>query len=174
MANIKHIRFGDVTYNILAPTATADANGNAIISTYETKSDASSKLTEAKTYADSAANKVKNDLLNGAGGAYDTLKELGELIDVNIDAIEALEIVAVSKADASTLNSHIDNKSNPHGVTASQINAVPTSRTINGKALSENIFLYAADIGADENGAANTALLNAKAYTDAAITWGSW
>lgn len=52
-------------------------------------------LTEAKTYADL----VKNDLLNGAGEAYDTLKELGDLIDDNQDAITALETVAVNKAD---------------------------------------------------------------------------
>lgn len=82
-----------------ATKATQDGSGNTITSTYETKSAASAKLTEAKTYADSAAAKVKNDLLNGAGGAYDTLKELGDLIDVNVDAIEALETVAANKAD---------------------------------------------------------------------------
>ena len=65
----------------------------------ETKTDASAKLTEAKTYADNAAAKVKNDLLNGAGTAYDTLKELGDLIDDNVDAIEALQSVAAGKAD---------------------------------------------------------------------------
>lgn len=54
----------------------------------------------AKSYADEAASKVKNDLLNGAGTAYDTLKELGDLIDDNQDAIEALEKVASGKADA--------------------------------------------------------------------------
>ena len=74
-----------------------------------------------ETYADNAANQVKNDLLNGAGGAYDTLKELGDLIDTNVDAIEALEQVAISKANASDLNAHINNKSNPHEVTAEQI-----------------------------------------------------
>ena len=42
-------------------------------------------LKNTKTYADG----VKNDLLNGAGEAYDTLKELGELIDENTDALEA-------------------------------------------------------------------------------------
>lgn len=82
-----------------ATKAAQDASGNVIIDTYETKSDASAKLTEAKNYADSAANTVKNDLLNGAGTAYDTLKELGDLIDENQDAIEALEIVAAGKAD---------------------------------------------------------------------------
>ena len=49
----------------------------------ETKTDASAKFTEAKSYADAAATKVKNDLLNNAGSAYDTLKELGDLIDDN-------------------------------------------------------------------------------------------
>lgn len=44
-----------------------------------------------------AAEQVKNDLLNGAGAAYDTLKELGELIDDNQDAIEVLNTVAASK-----------------------------------------------------------------------------
>ena len=83
-----------------ATKATQDASGNVITSTYETKTDASAKLTEAKTYADSAAAKVKSDLLNGAGTAYDTLKELGDLIDDNVDAIEALETVAAGKADA--------------------------------------------------------------------------
>lgn len=66
----------------------------------ETKSDAASKLTEAKTYADNAANTVKNDLLNGAGTAYDTLKELGDLINENTDAIDALEEIAAGKANA--------------------------------------------------------------------------
>ena len=58
----------------------------------------------AKAYADTAAtnaaNTVKNDLLNGAGTAYDTLKELGDLIVDNADAIEALESIASGKADA--------------------------------------------------------------------------
>lgn len=83
-----------------ATKATQDGNGKVISSTYETKSDASAKLTEAKTYADNAANAVKNDLLNNAGAAYDTLKELGDLIDDNKDAIDALETVASGKANA--------------------------------------------------------------------------
>ena len=76
-----------------------DSVANIDLSTYETTENAQSKLDEAKTYADSAATQVKNDLLNGAGAAYDTLKELGDLIDVNVDAIEALETVASGKAD---------------------------------------------------------------------------
>lgn len=71
---------------------------------YDEKGAAASALTSANTYADSAAAAaaaaVKSDLLNGAGGAYDTLKELGDLIDDNKDAIDALETVASGKADA--------------------------------------------------------------------------
>lgn len=54
---------------------------------------------QTDTLLTNTANQVKNDLLNGAGDAYDTLKELGELIDDNVDAIEALRVVAANKAD---------------------------------------------------------------------------
>ena len=72
---------------------------------------AAQALAEAKTYADG----VKNDLLNGAGDAYDTLKELGDLIDENVDAIDALEAVATNKM----------NKSNPNGDGSLSINRMP-------------------------------------------------
>ena len=68
------------------------------LSGLETKEDAQAKLDAAQSYADT----VKNDLLNGAGDAYDTLKELGDLIDDNQDALEALEILAsVSEVEVS-------------------------------------------------------------------------
>ena len=72
-------------------------------SLYDAIGSAAESLTSAKSYADSAAssaaNAVKNDLLNGAGAAYDTLKELGDLITENTDAIDALKLVATGKAD---------------------------------------------------------------------------
>ena len=78
----------------------------------ETKGAASTALASAKTYADSAASsaatKVKNELLNGAGAAYDTLKELGDLIQTESAAIAALETVAAGKA----------NKEHSHTITA--------------------------------------------------------
>lgn len=43
---------------------------------------------------------------------------------------------------------HKGSTSNPHNVTASQVGAVPTSRTVNGKALSSNITLSASDVSA--------------------------
>lgn len=59
----------------------------------------------ARAYADTVGSNVKNDLLNGAGEAYDTLKELGELIDNNKTAIDVLEEVAAGKADK--VHSHV-------------------------------------------------------------------
>ena len=81
-------------------SAKKDGSGNIISSTYETKTDASNKLSTAKAYADTVANNVKNELLNGAGTAYDTLKELGDLITDNQEAIDVLEDVAAGKANA--------------------------------------------------------------------------
>lgn len=103
--NATHATSADSATSATSATkATQDGNGKEISSTYETKDDATAKLAEAKSHADSAASTaataVKNDLLNGAGAAYDTLKELGDLIDDNKDAIEVLEDVAAGKADA--------------------------------------------------------------------------
>lgn len=66
---------------------------------YDELGSADAMLSESKNYTDNAVKSVKDDLLNGAGSAYDTLKELGDLIDENHDALEALEEVATSKAD---------------------------------------------------------------------------
>lgn len=56
-----------------------------------TKTYSSSKIEDVVTAAKQA---VKNDLLGGAGEAYDTLKELADLIETNKTAIEALETIA--------------------------------------------------------------------------------
>ena len=58
----------------------------------------------------------------------------------------------IKKAITEFIN-HKADKTNPHSVTTSQINAVPTSRTVNGKALSGNITLSASDVGAVDNNA---------------------
>ena len=131
--SVKHATSADSATS--ATKATQDGNGKVISSTYETKTDAASKLTEAKTYADNAANAVKNDLLNNAGTAYDTLKELGDLIDDNKDAIDALETVASGKAnavhshaisDVSGLQSALDGKANSsHGTHVSYSTTAP-------------------------------------------------
>ena len=98
---------GDLKGNAdTATKASQDASGNVISTTYETKTAANEKLEAAKTYAEeqasAAATAVKNELLNGAGAAYDTLKELGDLIVANDSAIDALETVASGKQDKIT------------------------------------------------------------------------
>lgn len=50
--------------------------------------------------------------------------------------------------------------------TAAQVGAVPTSRTVNGKALSANISLTAADVGADAAGAASGVQTNLTSHTN--------
>lgn len=56
-------------------------------------------------------------------------------------------LTAIGKLQAQ-ITAHINNKSNPHEVTATQIGAVPITRTVNGKVLSANIALTSADVGA--------------------------
>lgn len=51
----------------------------------------SNKIEAVVTAAKTA---VKNELLGGAGAAYDTLKELADLIQTNVSAIDALEAIA--------------------------------------------------------------------------------
>ena len=63
----------------------------------------------SKSEVDGKVSGLKDDLLNGASGAYDTLKELGDLIDDNTDAIDALETVAAGKADAVHEHGNITN-----------------------------------------------------------------
>ena len=62
--------------------------------------------------------------------------------------------------------SHTHSISNVTNLQSSLDAKVPTSRTVNGKALTGNISLTASDVGADASGAANTALNSAKEYTD--------
>ena len=50
-------------------------------------------------------------------------------------------------------------------------NYVPTTRTVNGKALSSDITLTAADVDADAEGSADTALASAKSYADGLWVW---
>lgn len=71
--------------------------------------------------------------------------------------------------DLILMQDHIENKDNPHEVSAEQIGAVSKTTTINGQSLSNDIVLDANDVGADPAGSAASALSDAKAYTDNAI-----
>ena len=117
-------------------SAIATAKSSAIsTAASDATTKANNALASAKTYADNAAATVKNDLLNNAGSAYDTLKELGDLIDDNADAIEALETIASGKANASHthaisdvtgLQTALDSKANAsHGTHVSYSTTAP-------------------------------------------------
>lgn len=61
-------------------------------------------------------------------------------------------------------------EANKPSYTPSEVGAVPTSRTVNGKALSSNITLSASDVGADASGTASSAVsahnTNTSAHND--------
>ena len=73
-------------------------------------------LYDAKGAAEAAAKAVKNELLNGAGEAFDTLKELGDLINTNGNAIKSLENIAASKADSAHSHDNYAAKEHTHEV----------------------------------------------------------
>ena len=111
----------------LTPYATKEE----VADTYETKANASSKLTEAKNYAKSyadtvaasAASEAIETLLENSSPAIDSIYELRDAMSDNADAITALQSIAANKADASALSAHTGNKENPHAVTAEQVGA---------------------------------------------------
>lgn len=82
-----------------------------------------SQLPAIRTIAEDEASKVKDELLNGAGDAYDTLQELAELILADQSTIQALETIATNKVDKTT--------------------------TVNGKSLSSDITITKSDLSLD-------------------------
>lgn len=92
MPNIKKIKINDIVYDITVDT-------EASVSSTSTKPVQSKAVAEAINIAKAA---VKDDLLNGAGEAYDTLKELGDLIDENK---EILDVLKEAQADWNQNNS---------------------------------------------------------------------
>lgn len=170
-----------------ATKAVQDGNGKVISSTYETKTDAQSKLDEAKSYTDELGmgftsvlinmfgddyneesgavptiREISNDeaedalvsaksytdtkisnLINGAPTTLDTLGEIATAMAENEDVVEALENAVGTKANASDLTAHTGNKSNPHGVTKSQVGLGSvenkSSATIRGEITKSNV-----------------------------------
>lgn len=143
-------------------TAKVDMANQDIVVLSEAKNYTDTAVDNAKTYTDSAVTDLKNELLNGAGEAYDTLKELGDLIDDNTDAVAALETIAAGKADAehthddryyteTEINAKLDAKANTSDL-ASKVDKV------DGKDLSTNDYttadkdkLASIEIGAQVN-----------------------
>lgn len=107
----------DVKTNLVAAINEVDAALTALEGTVASQTNIDDvNVSAATTYSSqkivseitAAKQAVKDELLGGAGEAYDTLKELGELIDTNKDAIDALEALAaghVKYDDAQALTS---------------------------------------------------------------------
>ena len=82
----------------------------------------------------------------GGRASGSTLEDIYEGISqVRSETKEAIQ--AARKDAAEALAAHTG-AVNPHGITAENVGAVPVDRTVNGKALSEDISLTAQDVGA--------------------------
>ena len=82
---------------------------------------------------------VKNEIAKLVGSApstLDTIYELADALEDNADAIDLLESAVGNKASKTDLNNHI-NATNPHGITAAGIDALPTS----GGSITGNLYL---------------------------------
>lgn len=114
-----------------------------------------------KTYSSSkiaseitaAKQEVKDDLLGGAGTAYDTLKELADLIATNQDAITALQTIAAGHVkfdEAQTLTDEqkAQARSNIGAASSSDVSALET--TVAGKAAQTDLDTVSAKVTALE------------------------
>jgi len=99
-----HALTGNIS--LTAADVGADAGGSA-----------AAALQNAKSYAD----KKIVDLVGGAPETLDTLKEVSDALEANADVVEALDAAIGTKASAEALNTHVNNKSNPHNVTKAQV-----------------------------------------------------
>ena len=132
--------------SLTASDVGADASGTA-----QTKADAA--LASAKSYTDQEI----AELINSAPTTLDTLGEIATAMQENADVVEALEKAIGTKADASTLTSHINNKSNPHGVTLSQLDVTATAAELN---IMDGVTATTAEINKLDGLTATTAELN--------------
>ena len=90
--------------------------------------------------------KTENSLsgcTRGVEGEAKTWNE-GDSIGRNFTAKDHADIIANLQEFAD----HAANTENPHNVTAADVGAVPTTRTVNTKPLSDDVTLTAADVGA--------------------------
>lgn len=82
-----------------------------------------------------------------------------------INALVTASQIVVDSALSDTSENPVQNKV----IKAELDKKVPTSRTVNGKALSTDISLSATDVGADASGSSAQALKDAKQYTDTEV-----
>lgn len=145
-----------VTNATNAVNATNDANGNNIASTYETKTDAASKLTEAKGYTDTAkAAAIKH--------ADDEISALRTELEAADDAIED-RLAALEDDFSNGIANEAAKVSNALTVTMED----STVKTFDGsEAVAISLTNLATKAYADQ--AESDAIASAKTYTDAAV-----
>lgn len=100
-------------------------------SAYDAAGTAANKASIVETNAKSYTDTKIAALIDDAPETLNTLKELATAINEDQSIMDSLNTAVGKKANASDLTAHTDNKSNPHGITPSQIGAVAT----NGNAL---------------------------------------
>ena len=142
------------TGSTIVKAATQDGSGNVITTTYETKSDATAKLAEAKSYADG----IKETLLNNSSAAIDSIYELADAMETNSDAIEALTTVAGNKSDKGHTHTKSEITNFPTSMPASDVSAW-------AKATSKPSYT-ASEVGAEASGAVSTHNSSTSAHSD--------
>ena len=125
------------------------ANGTDGSFTVTPSTGSEQKVTIGKPATAGTADKVGHGLTVSLNGTAQTK------FDGSADV--AFDITAASVGAAAATHTHD--------------NYVPTSRTVNGKALSSDITLTAADVNADAEGSADGALTSAKEYADGLWVW---
>lgn len=131
-----------------------------------------------------------NTTYSAAGSGLGLVKSGGDVtisdgtITVNDDShnhtianVDGLQAALDGKSDSdhthtvdSSLSSSSTNPVQNKVINTALAGKVPTTRTVNGKTLSANISLSASDVGADTEGSADTALAEAKSYTDTKVS----
>ena len=136
---VAHVGNKENPHKVTAKQVGADAAGSA------TKA-----LSDAKEYTDAKIAAIPTPDVSGQINTHNTNTYAHNDIRTSVNNVQSIANTAKNNAATaqSTADNHIANKNNPHGVTAAQVGAVPTSRTVNGKPLSSNITLGASDVGA--------------------------
>ena len=128
-----------IAKNSAISTASSDATTKANNALSSAKTYTDSSLATAKAYSDTNLATAKSytdtkfDAIMGEGASetLDTIGEISEAIQTHQDVTDALNSAIGTKANASDLTSHTSNKSNPHGVTLSQLGVTATKDELN-------------------------------------------
>lgn len=112
----------------------------------------SDAITTATSTIKTAANQYTDtkisSLINGAPTTLDTLGEIATAMAANANVVDALDKAIGGKADKD--HEHITDDITDLGTKLAA--KVPTTRTVNGKALSSDISLTYSDVGASQSG----------------------